>query len=89
MSFNDKFVKYAEECGIDPYLGNEEVSVTLTGAEWNALMVIIEIGILNMTTERRKKYDDDYRELFNKLNGQFEHFNERVNSSKKKIISKL
>lgn len=84
MSFNDKFIEYAEECGFNPSLGNEKISVTLTGAEWNALSVIIEIGLLNMTSERREKYDDDYRELFDKLNKQFEPFNEKINNSKKK-----
>lgn len=75
MSFNDKFLKYAEECGINPSLFNEEISVTLTVAEWNALNIIIEIGILNMTSERREKYDDAYVELFSKFNKQFEPFN--------------
>ena len=37
-----------------------------------------------MTSERREKYDDDYRELFDKLNKQFEPFNEKINNSKKK-----
>lgn len=51
-------------------------SVTLTFQEWQSLLNIIEIGILNIPYETRKKYDEEYQKLFEKMNKQFEIFTE-------------
>jgi hypothetical protein len=71
MSFNDKFLKYAEKCGFDPSPYLKEHSITLSIAEWIELNRVINTGLLNMNREELKKHYEEYRDLFDKLEKQF------------------
>ena len=56
---------------------SQNYSITLTRQEWCLLHGIIQTGILNITQEDRKSHNDQYIELFDKMNKQFGKFNSK------------
>lgn len=69
-SFNEEIVKYIKEFHKDSSSLKERL-ITLTFQEYMDLTHIIEMGILSMDYGERKKYDDEYSALCNKVYEQF------------------